>query len=381
MSPKDDRASADRLQNMAIDQVETHALVLLDPQGRIVGWRGGSERMFGYAAEEVLDKNVSLLFVPEDIDKGLSLWEQMTANAASESEDDRWQLRKDGVRIWVSGTLTALRDEKGELVGFAKIMRNRSDHKLQVEALERRLVACEQGQQRKNAFVATLAHELRSPLSALSNASFLLQQWESDEGDLALMVGLVRRQVEFMSRLADDLLEVARTATGRAELHVAPLVLQEVVDLAIETSQAVIENRTQSIVRLFPEVPIKLEGDRIRLGQVFVNLIQNAAKFTELGGTIWVKATIEGEEAVVRVKDSGIGIEPEVMPYIFDLFTQAEPASATGGGLGIGLSIVKNNVALHGGTVQVTSDGRGRGSEFTVRLPLTRTSATMPTDV
>jgi PAS domain S-box-containing protein len=334
--------------------------------------------MFGYSADEVVGKNISILFLPEDLEHGLSLWEQMSADVADESEDDRWQVRKDGVRIWVSGTLTALRDEQGELLGFAKIMRNRSDHKQQVEALERRVVACEQGQQRKNAFVATLAHELRSPLSALSNASFLLQEWESVDGDLALMVGLVRRQVEFMSRLADDLLEVARAATGRVELHTAPLVLQEVVDLAIETSRAAVDEHGLTLVRLFPPAPIHLEADPIRLGQVVINLIQNAAKFTDSGGTIWVKMTVEGEEAVVRVKDSGIGIEPDAMPYIFDLFAQAEPASAAQGGLGIGLSIVKDNVAMHGGTVQVTSDGRGRGSEFTVRLPLTRTSATMP---
>jgi two-component system CheB/CheR fusion protein len=380
MPSRDDSSFADRLQDMAMGQVETHALVLMDRSGTIVGWRGGSERLFGYTADEVIGQNASILFVPEDLEKGLSHWEQMTADVAAESEDDRWQLRKDGVRIWVSGTLTALRDERGELVGFAKIMRNRSDQKFQVEALERRLVACEQGQQRKNAFVATLAHELRSPLSALSNASVLLQGWESADGDLALMVGLVRRQVEFMSRLADDLLEVARAASGRVELQTSPLVLQEVVDLAIETSRAAVDEQGLSLVRLYPQPPIHLEGDRIRLGQVFINLIQNATKFTERGGTIWVKVTIEGEEAVVRVKDSGIGIEPDVMPYIFDLFTQAEPANPSRGGLGIGLSIVKNNVAMHGGTVQVTSDGRGRGSEFAVRLPLTRTSATMPQD-
>ena len=123
---------------------------------------------------------------------------------------------------------------------------------------------------------------------------------------------------------------------------------------------------------LLPDVSIRLDADRMRLHQVFVNLIENAARYTDPGGTIWIKGTAEGEEAVVRVQDTGVGIPPDVMPHVFDLFTQAEYARRNGGGLGIGLSVVKEIVALHGGTVQATSDGAGKGSEFTVRLPLSK---------
>jgi PAS domain S-box-containing protein len=370
MSPSDDASLADRLEQLAIDQVETHTLILLDRQGTIVGWRGGAERVLGYRADEIVGKNVSILFVPEDLEKELATWEQRTADAVSEAEDDRWQLRKDGVRIWVSGTLTALRDESGELVGFAKIMRNRTDHKTQVEALELRLASADEERNRSNAFVATLTHELRGPLSALSTAATYLEASTSDDPDFHATVAIVKRQVAFMSRLTDDLMGLARTTMGKNELDLQEIVLQDVVQLAIEAAQAAVLQPGHTLVQLLPDVPVHLVGDAMRLGQVIINLIHNAARFTEPGGTIWVKATTEGEEAVVRVKDSGVGIEPDVMPRIFDLFTQVDFAGRPHQGLGIGLWVVKENVALHGGTVQATSDGIGRGSEFIVRLPL-----------
>src|SRR5215212_4638588 len=146
----------DRLLELALQQVGSQALVLLNATGDIVGWHAGAERLFGYAADEIVGQNSSRLFVPEDLEKDLSNWELETAAASGESEDDRWQVRKDGGRIWTSGTLTALRDNRGTLLGFAKIMRNRSDEKSQVETLGARARAAEREQQRKNEFVATL---------------------------------------------------------------------------------------------------------------------------------------------------------------------------------------------------------------------------------
>jgi PAS domain S-box-containing protein len=363
-------ALASRLLELAMGQVRTHAVMLLDPNGVIVGWLAGAERLFGYEAGEIIGQNFSVLFTPRDLEKDLSSLEQETARASGESEDDRWHVRKDGGRIWGSGTLTALRDEQGELLGFTKVVRDQTDLKSQVETLESRLAAAQQAEQRKHAFISTLAHELRNPLSALSNATFLLKQFESASPEMALTVGMVKRQVEFMGRMVDDLLEMARTAAGKVEIHKERIVLREIIQQAVETCRSLLDQQSQSLHLLFPEVPIRLDADPTRLRQVFINLVQNAAKYSESGGTIWVKATVEGDEAVVRVLDAGVGIPPEVMPHIFDLFTQAEVADRSQGGLGIGLSVVKDYVALHGGTVQAASDGLGKGSEFTVRLPL-----------
>jgi two-component system CheB/CheR fusion protein len=363
-------ALASRLLELAMGHVRTHAVTLLDPNGVIVGWLAGAERLFGYEAGEIIGQSFSVLFTPKDLEKDLSSLEQETARASGESEDDRWHVRKDGGRIWGSGTLTALRDEQGELLGFVKVVRNQTDFKSQVETLESRIVAAQQAEQRKNAFISTLAHELRNPLSALSNATHLLKKFESASPVMALTVGMLKRQVEFMGRMVDDLLEVARTAAGKVELHRERVVLREIIHQAVETCRSLLDERSQSLHLLLPEVPIQLDADPTRLCQVFINLVQNAAKYSESRGTIWIKVTVEGDEAVVRVSDEGVGIPPEVMPHIFDLFTQAEVANRSQDGLGIGLSVVQEYVALHGGTVQAASDGLGKGSEFTVRLPL-----------
>lgn len=363
-------ALARRLLDLILPEVGTHALILLDPTGTIVAWLAGAERLFGYTAEEIIGQNAALLFTPEDLRKGLSDWEQRTASLSGESEDDRWQVRKDGGRIFVSGTLTALRDDQDQLLGFAKIIRNRTDQKSQLETLEARVALLQQAEQRKNNFISILAHELRNPLGAVSNATHLLQLSEPLSPDLTLAVGMIRRQVEFMGRMIDDLLEVSRAAAGKITLHTQRVVLQKLIEQAVETCRPSIDERTQKLHHLLPQRQIYVLADPVRLLQVFVNLVGNATKYTQYGGTIWIKATIEGDEAVVRVQDTGIGIAPEVMPHIFDLFTQADIASRPQGGLGIGLSVVRDTVALHGGTVQATSDGLGKGSEFTVRLPL-----------
>jgi signal transduction histidine kinase len=169
-----------------------------------------------------------------------------------------------------------------------------------------------------------------------------------------------------------------RSAAGKIELHTEAVVLQDLVALAVEACRPSIDERAHTLHQLMPDVPIHFQGDPVRLRQVFVNLIENAAKYTPRGGTIWVKATTENSEAVVRVQDTGMGIAPEVMPHIFELFTQADFARQAQRGLGIGLSVVKETVALHRGTVQATSDGIGKGSEFTVRLPAPTTDSDTP---
>lgn len=361
---------AHRLLELTLDQVGTHALLLLDRDGIVVDYKAGAERVLGYKQEEIIGQNVSILFTPEDLQKDLSTWEQTTAAESGESENDRWQVRKDGGRIFVSGTLTALRDANGELLGFAKIMRNRTDQKLQVETLESRIDAQQQARQRKNNFISTLGHELRNPLNAISVAVQELDAYGPSTPETTFPLATIRRQVEFMSRMINDLMEVTRMAAGKIELHKQKLVLQEVIGQAVEACQPSIQQRAHELHQLLPDVPIALDADPMRLRQVFINLIENAAKYTPPGGTIWVKATTEGDEAVVRVQDTGMGVAPDIMPHIFDLFIQAEPARRTQSGLGIGLSVVKDTVTLHGGSVQVTSDGVGKGSEFTVRLPL-----------
>jgi signal transduction histidine kinase len=180
---------------------------------------------------------------------------------------------------------------------------------------------------------------------------------------------LIEEQLDFVHRMLDDLSDVTRITTGKVRLNVGPVVLQELIEKTVEVVRPRIEERGQRIQVIGPRSSIELQGDPDRLQQVFLNLLSNAVKYTPERGAICVEITIEADEAVVRISDTGVGIPHEMLPEIFDLFTQVE-TQLSHGGLGIGLALVKDFVALHGGSVQVRSEGVGKGSEFMVRLPL-----------
>ncbi len=359
------------LLHLLLQQGRDHALILTDPDGLVVGWFPGAEQVFGYTPSEMIGQSLLRLFTPEDLERGLADHELEIARRDGRSEDDRWMVRKDGNRVWASGIVMALRDEAGEVRGFGKVLRDRTDVRGQVEALENRLTALLKADERKNLFLGTLAHELRNPLAPLVNALQLLRLTKPADPDLVYPVKLIERQVEFLRRMVDDLLDVTRIGAGKIELHKAPVDLNEALGRAAEACRPRAAERQQELRLLLPPSPIPVEADAARLQQVFLNLVNNAVKYTPEGGVIWLKATVEGNEAVARVEDTGVGISEAMLPRIFDLFTQEEESRyRSEGGLGIGLALVKSLVTLHGGTVQVRSEGRGKGSEFTVRLPL-----------
>jgi PAS domain S-box-containing protein len=363
--------NTDELFRLLLAQDPEHAIILLDVEGRIIAWQGAAEKVLGYAAQEVLGQPSAVLFTPEDVAKEMPAYELEVARSDRQAEDDRWMLRKDGNRIWVTGILAPLYNADGMLVGFGKVLRNRTDLKSRLQWLERRLESMQHSSKRKDNFISTLAHEVRNPLGAMTHALELLEQVGSQDDDCVFARSTLNRQIDFIRRLIDDLLDVTRIGAGKVELNKRLLPINDVVLAAVETCRPAIDERTHEIELVMSEDPIFVEGDFDRLQQVFVNLIQNAAKFTEYGGKIWVKVSVEGTEAVAKVEDNGIGISPEMMPLIFELFTQAEyDVGKKRQGLGIGLSVVKDLVELHGGSVLVRSDGIGKGSEFTVRLPL-----------
>jgi PAS domain S-box-containing protein len=366
---------AQELLRLLLEQMEDHAILLLDADARVVGWLGGAERIFGYSAAEMVGQSAYHLFTPEDRALGLADHELEVARKDGRAEDDRWHVRNDGTRIWVNGVLVALRGADGRLVGFGKVLRDRTDVKAQIEALENRCEALARADERKNLFLGTLAHELRNPLAPLVNALEIIHLTAPAHPDLAYPVKLIDRQVEFIRRLVDDLLDITRIGAGKVQLKVERVSLNDVLARAAEACRPKAEARRQDLRVLVPALPILVDADSDRLRQVVANLLDNAVKYTPEGGGVWLKATVEGDEAVVRVEDNGVGITPEMLPRVFDLFTQeASSLGQAQGGLGLGLSLVKNLVALHGGTVQVRSEGKGKGSEFTVRLPLKRTA-------
>jgi signal transduction histidine kinase len=224
---------------------------------------------------------------------------------------------------------------------------------------------------RKDQFLAMLAHELRNPLAPIRNALQVARLSGSEDPKLAWAGDVIERQVQQLTRLVEDLLDVSRLNQGKARLRKEAVDLTAVVNQAVETSRPLLEARRHTLSVTLPPRPLRVQADPARLAQVLCNLLNNAAKYTEPGEQVWLTVGPEDDEAVLRVEDTGIGIPEEMLPRVFDLFTQVDSSQARAqGGLGIGLTLVRSLVEMHGGTVEARSDGPGRGSEFVVRLPI-----------
>ena len=232
-------------------------------------------------------------------------------------------------------------------------------------------VALRDADRRKDEFLATLAHELRNPLAPLRNALSILRLKSGKEPATEQVCDIMERQTDQLVRLVDDLMEVSRITRGKVELQTKPIDIATVISSAVEASQPLIDAASPELTVSLPPASLLVRGDPARLSQVFSNLLNNAAKYMNAGGQIFVDARREGPAVVVTVRDAGIGIEPDMLPHIFEMFTQADRSKRQAqGGLGIGLTLVHQLVAMHGGEVEARSAGLDQGCEFLVRLPL-----------
>ncbi len=262
-------------------------------------------------------------------------------------------------------------DEFQLLQTVAHVIGMAVDRKHMETELRRRADALAEADRRKDEFLAMLAHELRNPLAPILHAVQMLGLPAASADDRLFAHGVVRGQVEQMARLVDDLLDVSRITRGQINLRMEPMRLADVVTQAVESSRPLIESHGHTLELSLTAEPLQVRGDELRLVQVVTNLLNNAAKYTENGGRIRLTLARDGGEAVVSVRDNGVGISPEMMPRVFDLFTQATRSLARSqGGLGIGLTLVRRLVELHEGRVEAHSSGLGQGSEFLMRLPL-----------
>jgi PAS domain S-box-containing protein len=274
-----------------------------------------------------------------------------------------------GERSWLT-CLYPVRGDEGEVRWVGAVVLDITDRKRLMAELRSRADELAENDRRKDEFLAMLSHELRNPLAPIRNAVHVLQE-VSGGPELGQAREVIERQVAHLARLVDDLLDVSRITRGKIALRLETVALEEVVARAVETTRPLIEARRHALsVDVPPDAP-RLQADPIRIAQVIANLLNNAAKYTDPGGRIALRAGREGGEAVVRVRDTGAGIPADVLPHVFDLFTQAERTlDRAQGGLGIGLTLVKSLVEQHGGRVEAFSGGPGHGSEFVVRLPL-----------
>ena len=349
--------------------------------GIIRSWNRAAERLFGHSAEEAVGRHITLLIPPERADEEVAILERLRRGERIE-HFETVRVAKSGRRIDVALTISPIRDATGAIVGASKIARDISGKRAAEEAQERTIAelmraeeALREADRRKDEFLAVLAHELRNPLAPIRYAVALAKK-NGTEARRPQAQAIIERQVEHMSRLLDDLLDVSRITRGTLILRRSPVDLASAVSAAQEAARPLIEAKGHTLTLRLPKKPIRLIADSVRLAQVLANILINAAKYTEAGGHIELEAKREGRDLLVAIRDNGIGISAEMMPRMFTLFAQAAPAlERSEGGLGIGLSLVRGLVELHGGSVSAYSRGVGQGSEFVVRLPIGRVAA------
>jgi PAS domain S-box-containing protein len=355
------RESEERFR-LLVEGVKDYAIFMLDPEGRIMSWNAGAEKIKGYAAHEIIGQHFSVFYPLEVVVSGWPEHELEVAKTRGQFEDEGWRVRKDRSMFWANVVISALYDNEGRLRGFSKVTRDMTERK-RVEALEH-------GRQQMNEFLAMLAHELRNPLAPIRNAVHIMSIKQADAAATQWCRGVIDRQVSQLTRLVDDLLDITRITSGKIVLHKERLNLNAAVQRAVESTRPLIEARRHTLTLALADPPIEVDGDMVRLSQAILNLLNNAAKYTPERGAIWCTVSRDNGSAVLSVRDNGVGIGRDLLPKVFELFVQGDSSlDRSEGGLGVGLTLVDRLVRLHGGSVHALSGGPGLGSEFVVRLP------------
>jgi PAS domain S-box-containing protein len=386
-----------------VEGATDYAIFMLDPNGNFASWNVGSERILGYQEAEIIGQPFERIFTPEAIQQGLPERVLQIAIAEGFSKENRWHIRKDGTHFWAHCLITALRDQDGSLRGFAKIMQDITQRKLAEEEREQLLLReqaaraeAEAANRAKDDFLAVVSHELRTPMTAIVGWAGMLQTGMLDEGRATLAMETIERNADLQMQLIEDLLDISRIVRGDISLNFSRVDLAKVITAAIEVVQPAVDAKS---IQLESDLDTSVEsiwGDSERLQQVVLNLLSNAIKFTPESGRVTVRLstvngssliansdrqlTIKNEQSTARsaqiqVSDTGIGISPEFLPYVFDRFRQADSTSARSNkGLGLGLAIARHLIQLHCGTIQVDSSGIGQGATFTINLPYRTTS-------
>jgi PAS domain S-box-containing protein len=365
-----ERRQADEIRGLLAAVVESteDAVITKSLEGDILSWNAGARAMLGYSAEEAVGRSINLIIPDSRREEELAILERVKEAKRVEPFETQ-RVARGGRVVDVSLTVSPIRDEHGGIIGASSIARDIGHRK----ALEQSL---RDSDRRKDEFLAVLAHELRNPLAPIRSGVAALRLSLPDDATLRHVGGIIERQVRQMSRLLDDLLDVSRITHNKLELRMEPLTLQAVIDSALETSRPLVESAGQTVVVTAPPEPVPIVADPMRIAQVFANLISNASKYSHPASAIRITVTLHARDVAISVIDDGIGIAAEALPTIFDVFAQASQARARAqGGVGIGLSLVKGLVELHGGRVSAHSAGLDQGSTFEVRLPLARVPA------
>ncbi len=370
------QAALAQMRLAAIVESSEDAIVGKDLNGSILSWNAGAERIFGYTAEEIIGRSILTVVPPDLAHEETEILSKLARNERIENFETI-RVRKGGERFPVSLTISPIKNEHGRVVGASKIARDITDRKRiereREELLKREQAARSQAEEAsriKDEFLATVSHELRAPLSAISGWAHVLGTTPLKDSDRVHAVEAIQRGVQSQTQLISDLLDVSRIVAGKMRLDIRSLKLVNVLEQAIDTVRPAADAKRVRLQVILDPAAEPLSGDSDRLQQVFWNLLSNAIKFTPSGGRVELRSERINSHVEITVSDNGIGIRPEVLPFVFDRFRQADSAiTRKFGGLGLGLAIVRHLVELHGGTVSADSLGEDQGATFIVRLP------------
>lgn len=378
------QAEHTRARLAAIIDSSDDAIVSKDLKGVVTSWNSGASRLFGYSPEEMVGQSITILIPEERFHEEADILERV-GRGEHIRHFETVRRRKDGTLVDISLAISPIIDEEGKIIGVSKIARDiiarkNAEKQLRIMAEERQAMLegeraarsqAEHAGRMKDEFLATLSHELRTPLNAILGYAMLLNRERDANEEVKEAAQTIERNARMQAQLIEDLLDMNRIISGRIRLEMRRIVLPEIVEEATKTVRPSAEARGVHIEVLLGSVDFPMKGDPGRIQQILWNLLSNAIKFTSRGGKVQVVLERVDSDVKVVVRDTGIGISPEFLPYVFDRFRQ-EDGSITRrhGGLGLGLAIVKHLVELHGGTIDVASPGEGLGSTFTVVLPL-----------
>jgi PAS domain S-box-containing protein len=356
------RASEERLEAF-FNSTSVGAAVLL-PSARFILVNDAFCRIVGYSRDELISLGCADIMHDDDFSGMKELFDDLMAGGKNAVVAEKRYRRKDGAVIWLQNSVALTRDAAGQPLHLVVLSQDVTDRRRAEEALR-------EADRRKDEFIAMLGHELRNPLGIISNGVQVLKRIAPREPQLDDVEEMIERQVTHTSRLLDDLLDISRIAQGKIQLDKKRQSLDEIVRQTLTDHSGAFEERNIRLRADIPQRTLWVMADSTRIAQAFGNLLANAVKFTETNGTVTVKLRTEMDDAVLSVRDTGIGIESGMLGRIFETFIQADRSlERTRGGLGLGLALVKGIVELHGGRVMASSDGPGSGSEFTIRLPL-----------
>jgi len=356
------RQSEEQLR-LLIGAVDDCAIFMLSPKGEVLTWNAGAERINGYTAAEVIGRHFDMFFTEEDLATGMPARELEMARRTGRAQTDGWRVRKDGQAFWAKVAIARMLGPDGALRGYAKVTRDLSE--------QQRWAELGKSSRRMEEFLAMLAHELRNPLAPLRNAVDIMALHNELPPSMTEVRNVIDRQTRHLTRLVDDLLDVARITTGKISLLKGWLDVREVIGASVESVRPRAAEKRQSLGLELPDEPVGVLGDSTRLAQAFQNLLNNATRYTPDGGAIRVIGRRQGGSFRLEFTDNGIGLQPDAGERIFHLFSQ-EPVArqAADSGLGIGLSLARRIAELHGGSLAASSAGPGQGSTFTMVLPM-----------